>query len=89
MDWENYLEKNSNQKLEKTVNIKVKLPHVNKKPLAGNIAGRIPETTRRKFPTPITSWTSFLIIIIILKQWAMEYEQRKRIWPEKKDKASD
>ena len=34
MDWENYLEKNPIQKIEKTVNIKVKLPHVNKKPLA-------------------------------------------------------
>ena len=26
--------------------------------LKKNIAGRIPETTRRKFPTPMTSWTS-------------------------------
>ena len=34
MDWENHLEKNSIQKIEKTVKIKVKLPHVNKKPLA-------------------------------------------------------
>ena len=34
MDWENHLEKNPIQKIEKTVNIKVKLPHVNKKPLA-------------------------------------------------------
>ena len=31
MDWENHLEKNSIQKIEKTVKIKVKLPHVNKK----------------------------------------------------------
>ena len=30
----NHLEKKSDQKIEKTVNIKVKLPHVNKKPLA-------------------------------------------------------
>ena len=35
MDWENYLEKNAIQTIEKTVKIKVKLPHVNKKPLAG------------------------------------------------------
>ena len=33
MDWENHLEKKSDQKIEKTVKIKVKLPHVNKKPL--------------------------------------------------------
>ena len=31
---ENHLEKNPIQKTEKTVKIKVKLPHVNKKPLA-------------------------------------------------------
>ena len=34
MDWENHLEKNPIQKIEKTVKIEVKLPHVNKKPLA-------------------------------------------------------
>ena len=34
MDWENHLEKNPIQKIERTVKIKVKLPHVNKKPLA-------------------------------------------------------
>ena len=34
MDWENHFEKNPIQKIEKTVKIKVKLPHVNKKPLA-------------------------------------------------------
>ena len=34
MDWENHLEKNSIQEIEKTVEIKVKLPHVNKKSLA-------------------------------------------------------
>ena len=34
MDWENHLEKNLIQKIEKTVKIKVKLPHVNKKPVA-------------------------------------------------------
>ena len=35
MDWENHLEKkNPIQKTEKTVKLKVKLPHVNKKPLA-------------------------------------------------------
>ena len=33
MDWENHLEKNPIQKLEKIVKIKVKLPHANKKPL--------------------------------------------------------
>ena len=32
MDWENHLEENPIQKIEKTVKIKVKLPHVNKKP---------------------------------------------------------
>ena len=31
MDWENPLEKNPIQKIEKTVKIRVKLPHVNKK----------------------------------------------------------
>ena len=31
MDWENHLEKNPIQKLEKTEKIKAKLPHVNKK----------------------------------------------------------
>ena len=34
MDWENHLEKNPIQKIEKTLKINVKLPHVNKKPLA-------------------------------------------------------
>ena len=34
MDWENHLEKNPIQKIEKTVKIKVKLPHVNTKSLA-------------------------------------------------------
>ena len=33
MDWKNHLEKNPIQKIEKTVKIKVKLTHVNKKPL--------------------------------------------------------
>ena len=37
MDWENHLRKNPIQKIEKkTVKIKVKLPHVNKKPVARN-----------------------------------------------------
>ena len=36
MDWENHLEKNPIQKIEKTVKIRVKLPHVNKKPLPRN-----------------------------------------------------
>ena len=31
---ENHLEKNPIQKIEKTVKIKVKMPHVNKKPIA-------------------------------------------------------
>ena len=31
MDWENHLEKNPIQKIEKTVKIRVKLPHVNTK----------------------------------------------------------
>ena len=34
MDWENRKERNPIQKTEKTVNIKLNLPHVNKKPLA-------------------------------------------------------
>ena len=34
MNWENYLEKNPIQKIEKTEKIKAKFPHVNKKPLA-------------------------------------------------------
>ena len=36
MDWENHLEKNPMQKIEKTVKIRGKLPHVNKKPLPRN-----------------------------------------------------
>ena len=36
MDWENHLEKNPIQKIEKTVKIRVELPHVNKKPLPRN-----------------------------------------------------
>ena len=36
MDWENHLEKNPIQKIEKTAKIRVKLPHVNKKPLPRN-----------------------------------------------------
>ena len=35
MDWEQ-LEKNPIEKIEKTLKIEVKLPHVNKKPLARN-----------------------------------------------------
>ena len=34
MDWENHLEKNQIQKIEKTVKIEVKSPHVNKNPPA-------------------------------------------------------
>ena len=34
MDWENHLEKIRSKKLKKRAKIKVKLPHVNKKPLA-------------------------------------------------------
>ena len=34
MEWENYVEKNPIEKIEKTVKIKVKLPHVDKKLLA-------------------------------------------------------
>ena len=34
MDWENHFEKNPIQKIEKTVKIKVKMPHVGKKPQA-------------------------------------------------------
>ena len=34
MNWKNHLEKNPIQKIEKRVKIRVKLPHVNKKPLA-------------------------------------------------------
>ena len=34
MDCENHLEENPIQKIEKTVKVKVKLPNVNKKPLA-------------------------------------------------------
>ena len=36
MNWENHLEENPIQKIEKRVKIEVKLPHVNKKPLARN-----------------------------------------------------
>ena len=35
-DWKNHLEKNLIQRIEKTVKIRVKLPHVNKKPLQRN-----------------------------------------------------
>ena len=35
-DWQNHLEKNPIQQIEKTVKIRVKLPHVNKKPLPRN-----------------------------------------------------
>ena len=34
MDWENHLEKNPIQKFEKKANIKMKLPHVNKKTIS-------------------------------------------------------
>ena len=36
MDWENHLEKNSDPKIEKNSENRVKLPHVNKKPLPRN-----------------------------------------------------
>ena len=36
MAWENHSEKNPIQKIEKTVKIRVNLPHVNKKPLPRN-----------------------------------------------------
>ena len=47
MEWENQLEKNPIQKIEKTVKIKVKLPHVNKKPLPRN---------RTFVPTPFSHY---------------------------------
>ena len=34
MDWENHLEKNPTQKIEKTLKIEVKFPHESKKPQA-------------------------------------------------------
>ena len=36
MDWENHLQRNPIQKIEKTVKIRVELPHLNKKPLPRN-----------------------------------------------------
>ena len=36
MDWESHLERNPKPKNRKTVQIRMKLPHVNKKPLPRN-----------------------------------------------------
>ena len=41
MDWENHLEKNTIQKIEKTEKIKMKLPHVNKKTTSAQARKRI------------------------------------------------
>ena len=56
MDWENHLEKNPIQKVEKTVKIKVKLPHVNRKPLARK---RISVQTRFSHSTLKFEWKNF------------------------------
>ena len=52
MDWDNHLEKNPIQKIERTVKIRVKLPHVNKKPLPRKrkIRVKLPHVNKKPLP---------------------------------------
>ena len=94
MDWENHLEKNPIQKIEKTVKIRVKLPHVNKKPLPRNrIFVQTPfshstlklerENSRRKTtsffaPFPVSAWPKSLL--------QFDFKNHENVWTDVKKK---
>ena len=88
MDWENHLEKNPILKIEKTVKIKVKLPHVNKKPLARkrifvqtpfshSILKLEQKSSRRKItrffaPFPVSAWSKSLL--------QFDFQKHENVW---------
>ena len=88
MGWENHLEKSPVQKIEKTVKIKVKLPHVNKKPLARKqIFVQTPfshsnsKLEQKKFtphnhsllaPLPVSEWTKSLL--------QFDFKNHENVW---------
>ena len=98
MDWENHLEKNPIQKIEKTVKIRkrVKLPHVNKKPLPRNqIFVQTPftqptlklerknsrrKTTRFFAPFPVSAWPKSLL--------QFDFKILENVWTDLKEKDS-
>ena len=97
MDWENHFEKNSIQKIEKTVKIKVKLPHVNKKPLARkrifvqtpfshstlNLEQKISrrKTTRFFAPLPVSAWPKSLL--------QFDFKNHENVWTDLKKKPEE
>ena len=88
MDWENHLEKNPIHKIEKTVKIKVKLPHVNKKPLARkrifvqtpfshstlNLGEKISRRKTNRFfaPLPVSAWPKSLL--------QFDFKNHENVW---------
>ena len=96
MDWKNHLEKNPIQKIEKTVNIKVKLPHVNKKTLARkrifvqtrfshsalNLERKISrrKTTRFFAPFPVSAWPKSLL--------QFDFKNHENVWTDLKKKTA-
>ena len=88
MHLENHLEKNPLEKVEKTVKIKVKSPHVNKKPLARkriflqtpfshSILKLVRKKSRRKTtrffaPRPVSACSKSLLQI--------DFKNRENVW---------
>ena len=92
MDWKNHLEKYLIQRIEKRVKIKVKLPHVNKKPLArkrilvqtpfSHFILKIEQTiSRRKTtcsfaPFPVSAWLKSLL--------QFDFKNHENVWTDLK-----
>ena len=85
MDWETHLEKTPIQKIEKTVKIRGKLPHVNKKPLARKRITPISHSTlnserksSRRKPTrffallPVSAWPKSLL--------QFDFKNHENVW---------
>ena len=81
MDWENHLEKNSIQKIEKTVKIRVKLPHVNKKSLPRNREKNSRRKTTRFFASfPVSAWPKSLL--------QFDFKSHENVWTDLKKKTA-
>ena len=94
MDWENHLEKNPIQKIEKTVKIKVKLPHVKKlarkqifvqTPFSHstlNLERKISrrKTTRFLAPLPVSAWPKSLL--------QFDFKNHENVWTDLKKKTA-
>ena len=96
MNWKNHSEKKTIQKIEKTVKIKVKLPHVNKKPLARkrifaqtqfsystlNLERKNSrrKTTRFFAPLPVSAWPKSLL--------QFDFKNHENVWTDLKKKDS-